>query len=201
MSEAAWRTDAANGQEDEVLLWVRFYKGALKNAAKTLEMGRPIFDEVPFVKVHIPGDKTVSIDRPAWIDDDEYNPNPNADNVRFARQWEAFQLGKNPDGASGTPLSEWSAMPRNVVEELASSKITTLEQLAGLTDSGAEKLMGSMAWRQKARDAVAISRNEAPVQKLRAELEAKGDEVEELRRLVKEQGERLDSMTKTKTKT
>ena len=55
--------------------------------------------DVPFVRIHIPGDKTTVIDQPVREDHKE----------RFVRQWLYFQM-KNNEGAEvyGTALTKWN---------------------------------------------------------------------------------------------
>lgn len=192
MASAVWAADAAQGAapaQDDARLWVRFHMGALEDAAATKEAGFPKFREVPFIQIAVPGDRSTFIDRPVWDDEN----NAHSDTQRFPTKWAAFKGGHGEDVTVGTPLSEWPPISRAHVEELAYWKIRTVEQLAGLADSNAQKFMGSLALRQKARDWLDAAKDAAPFAQLRANDEAKGAEIAELRRLLKEQGEKLET--------
>jgi hypothetical protein len=188
-------SDTATSPED-ARLWVRFHMGSIEDPIATKEAGYPKFKDVPFIQIAVPGDKTTLIDRPVWDDEN----NPNSDTQRFPAKWAAFKNGAGTDITVGTPLTEWPAVTRAVVDELAHWKIRTVEQLAGLSDSNAQKFMGSLALRQKARDFLEAAKGAAPVAKLRTELEERDGRIAGLEKMLKEQGEKLDQLAKQKQK-
>lgn len=187
---AAWQTDAHNLMEEELRLVPFFYEGSVKDVPASTAAGRDIFKSVPFVRISVPGDRTIQFDQPALIDEDSINPNPKAHNIRFPRHWDAFKRNMSQEGTIGTPLRE-TAFARSVVDSLASYSIHTLEQLAEISDAGCEKIMNGHMWRQKARDMIASASGSAAVLRIRAELDAREDENAELRKLIAEQQERL----------
>lgn len=106
------------------------------------------YKDVPFVRIHIPGDKTTIIDQPVREDHKE----------RFVRQWLYFQM-KNNEGAEvyGTMLSKWNAdepkeFDKFQMEELQILKYQTVEQVSTSTDSQLQRIgMSGFALRDKAR--------------------------------------------------
>jgi len=106
------------------------------------------YKDVPFVRIHIPGDKTTVIDQPVREDHKE----------RFVRQWLYFQMKSN-EGAEvyGTMLSKWNAdepkeFDKFQMEELQILKYQTVEQVATSTDSQLQRVgMSGFALRDKAR--------------------------------------------------
>lgn len=106
------------------------------------------YKDVPFVRIHIPGDKTTVIDQPVREDHKE----------RFVRQWLYFQM-KNNEGAEvyGTMLSKWNAddpkeFDKFQMEELQILKYQTVEQVSTSTDAQLQRVgMSGFALRDKAR--------------------------------------------------
>lgn len=114
-------------------LFVVFYMGALQNDGKTIEQGRPIFDDVECVRIIIPGDTKSVVDRPATPQD----------KARFTKQYTLFRQGRNEDEqVSGTRLSEWPLLTRAQVAEFHFLNIKTVEQLADVRDDVCSKVPG-----------------------------------------------------------
>jgi hypothetical protein len=140
-------------------LFVRFGLHPRHDEAKSLEEGRPIFEEVEYVEIMVPGDKSNTIHRPVTA----------ADRNRFRAQYQAWKSGADQDAATGTPLSAWPAVTSAQVAELAHFNCRTVEQLATMSDSNLQGVGPILALRQKARDFIEAAKGTAPVQKLRAE--------------------------------
>lgn len=120
-------------------LYVKFYMGVKKDKKASLEAGRPIFKDVPFVQIMAPGNKDSIIDRPA---DD-------MDKARFAEQYKRF-MANQEQTPEGTPLTEWPELTRSQIEEFKYMGVHTVEQLAGMSDGNAQGMMGLQALKQKA---------------------------------------------------
>lgn len=181
-------------------LWVKFYKREVQNEAKSYGYkvvdndgkivhevkgeGRPIFDEVDYVEIVVPGDKTSQADRPAtFCGDPEDLKHPDRvraqcrlherpDQCDVHRFFDEFKLYKDgeKDQTTGTSLKNWPGVPRGVVEELAYFKVYTVEQLAELNDSNAQRFF---AHRERARTYLKTAEKVAVASDLRAELDAK----------------------------
>lgn len=121
-----WVGVANEGKDDCI---AHFHYEAVQNKAKTEQKGRPVFDQIPFVKIRIPGDNTSVVDRKVT----------DADKERWPATWERF-CKKQEQVAEGTPVEHW---PRLTVAQVALLKhlgIPTVEALANVGDSALEKI-------------------------------------------------------------
>jgi len=148
--------DQAQAASDE-RLFVKFYMGTRKNEERSLDAGHPVFDDVPFVRILVPGDKNTVID--TTVDDTHRR--------RFARLWQQFVSNAEQTG-SGMPMSEWPAITRSQCEELKYMNIFTVEQLAELPDVYGGKIMGFNDLKRKAATYLAAAKDSALTQKLSA---------------------------------
>lgn len=159
---------------------------------QTREQGRPIFEMKEYILILIPGDTTSSVFRPAF----------EHDHIRFPEQYLRFKAGQ--EQAIGTPLTEWTQITRAQVDELAFFRISTIEQLAAVSDANCQRFMGLSQLRDKASKYLVHLREEAPMLKVQAELEQRdqqiktqADQIQEMQamlaQLMAERGERQDS--------
>jgi hypothetical protein len=146
---------------DEVLL-VRFYTHPKKNLVKSEQEGRPIFEDTDYIEIMQPGNKDSIVRRPA----------SDRDKDRFAEHYRRYQARQSEDHIEGTLLEEWPAISRAQCEELKFLNIRTVEQLAGLSDSNAQNIMGIQGLKSKAKKYLEVAEKEANAEKF-AELEAK----------------------------
>lgn len=126
-------------------LLVAFRWEKVQNHAKSAEMGRPVFERKPFVRIQHIGDQTTVIDRPIKTDgfDD--------DRRRFPRHWEAFLKNQRPP-PEGTPISVLFPHQPEIVGNLQSQGIQTVDQMAIVNAHGIESIgMGAQEWQNKAR--------------------------------------------------
>lgn len=157
-------------------LYVEFYKEAVHMPAKSAAEGRPIYDEIDFVKIRAPGDRLSSVVQK--VND--------LHKQRFPKQWAQYQNGQT-QAVSGTPLEMWPQMTIGMVASLKAMNITTVEQLAGLSDTNASQIMGNHELRRKAKNFLDAAAGEAVNTKLEAELEKRDNEIA----LLKSQMEQL----------
>ena len=172
--------NAAQGQrfaDDRV--FAQFYMHPKKDETASLKEGRPIFEEVPYIKIMVPGDKDNVVQRPVR----------EQDKMRFPRQWQAFEMNKEQP-MEGTPLTEWAFVSRAQVEELKFFGIRTVEDLANAPDSASQKFMGINALKAKAKVFLEDSKMQAPLDELKAENEALRGELENLKQMMQEQPKR-----------
>jgi hypothetical protein len=94
-------------------------------------------EETDFIRIGIPGDKSVTIDTVA----DETHKR------RFSRKWQAY-VGLQ--SLSGTPIHEWTDIPEPLRNEFAYQGFRFVEQVAGSPDSAFTRIMGGVQWRTKA---------------------------------------------------
>jgi hypothetical protein len=177
MSEEMWAQAVERDQEGENgRVFVQFGLHPRKNEDKSREEGRPIFEDVEYVKIMVPGDLSNIVHRPVQ----------ERDRRRFATQYRAFKSGEE-QRVEGTPLKEWPAISRGQVEELAHFNVRTVEQLAGLADGLIKNIGPIQAIKQKAIDWIAQAKGGAPLDKMRSELAEKDAENALLRKQLEEQ--------------
>jgi len=138
-------------------LSVKFYNKAVQNNFRTEKEGRPIFEDVTFVRITLPGDTNNIIDTFAR---DEHKS-------RFPLQWAHYKNTHGDDQQMiGTPLSSWPLLTTAQAEELKALKFYTVEQIAGASDLQLQKLgmlagMSPYAFRDRAAKYLSIAKNEA----------------------------------------
>ena len=95
-------------------------------------------EEKDFVRIGVPGDKTITIDT---IADENHKR-------RFARQWSAYEGIRN---LNGTSLDEWDEISDSYKRELNYQGFKFVEQLASAPDAAFARMMGGTQLRDKAR--------------------------------------------------
>ena len=126
-------------EEDKKLL-VKFFVKPRPDAVASKEEGRPIFKDVEYIDIKIPGDRTGGICRPATHQDKQ----------RFGEHYKAFKERVAPP-VEGTPLIEWPLITRSLAEELAFHNVKTVEHLVSMSDNNAAKFMGLNGLKAKAK--------------------------------------------------
>lgn len=125
-------------------LFVQFYTKPVMHPLKSTEAGRPIFDEVDYIRIRVPGSQLTCIDTP--VTDANYLQ-------RFGDKYRAWKAGQK-DVMQGTPIESFPFMLSKValIAELKAMGILTVEQLSTLDDGYAMKLMGGMELRKRAKE-------------------------------------------------
>lgn len=164
-------------------LYVVFHMSAVKNGFRSEQEGRPIFDDIPHCRIHVPGDKTTVVDEPVT---DEHK-------MRFPVQWEKFQKGMT-QSPEGTPLEQWPQLTVGQVQEFKALNVLTVEQLAGMADTQAQRFMGGNELRRKAATFLKVAKDSAEAQRLataNAELERRLAEQDDL---IRQMAARIEAM-------
>jgi len=158
-----------HGAGDEALL-VKFFIKPAEDQKASKEAGRPIFHDIEWIDIRIPGNKDNVVCRPLRQRDIE----------RFPRHYAAFKqrIEKGAEAVVGTPLELFPFVTAARVEELKFFNIRTVEQLAATPDSTAGKFMGFHDLKKKAQDFMRASELSAPAAKI-AELEQSNKELRE----------------------
>lgn len=157
--------DSGNNEGDKNLL-VKFFTEAKKDENASMEEGRPIFKDVEYVDIRVAGSRNGHVCRPARPDDKN----------RFPEHYKAFK-NRVEMPTEGTPLVEWAVITRSQAEELAFFNVKTVEQLASMADTQANKFMGMNSLRQKARDWVEEAKAEAPALKMAEDLRERDETI------------------------
>ena len=114
-----WEIFAAeqqNGGRDDCI--PHFYMRAVRNPARSEERGRPVFDEIAYVRVLVPGDRNSVVDRRV----------SDADRARWPDRWAAFEARR--ERPTGTPIEHWPYLTVAGVAELKALEVLTVEQIA-----------------------------------------------------------------------
>lgn len=176
-------------------LYVKFYMGSQLNTEKSNEEGRPCYDDLPCVQIMVPGDKSSKVDRPVRLGFEEKD-----DNNRFAREYNLF-LANKEQVLSGTPLKEWPVISSSQIKELEYFNVFTLEHLAGISDSVAQKFMGANRLRDLAKVFLDKAKDGAPLVQMQAALAKRDEELENIRAQLSEVIDELRDSKKSKRKT
>ena len=139
-TEQAFGGTNARFANDNVLL-VKFYVHPKVNQAKSVEAGRPIYEEVDYVSIMQPGNKDSIIMRPAT----------SIDRNRFPEHYKRYKAREDQEAVDGTPLTEWPGISRSQCEELRYMNCRTVEQLVEMSDSNSQHIMAIGALQEKAR--------------------------------------------------
>ena len=117
-----------NPEEDKYLA-VKFSKKAVHNKFKSDQECRQVFEDVDWINIRIPGDKTTEVSRKVKEEDKE----------RFAFQWNNY-LNREEDKKNGIPLDMLPGITPAQVANLQALKVETVEQLANLHEKGIKNL-------------------------------------------------------------
>src|SRR3990167_6779922 len=151
-------------------LIVEFYNRPVQNNFLSSKEGRPIFEDVIYVKINVPGLKEMQVDTPSRSDHQ----------ARFPRQWQNFINKTQGDAREvGTPLLEWQQLTRSQAEELRGLKFFPIEPIANASDANVNALgmiggMSPYVLREKAK-AFLQAAKDAAVPQHQAEALAKRD--------------------------
>jgi len=178
-NEVAGWTDESFMESNRGKMAVFFHAVQVQNNFLTAQEKRPIFQERIFLKKLVPGDNTLTIDRPMRDQDIEDYP----------VEWARFEQKKEATVA-GTPIDVWTAISETQKAEFKALNIFTIDQFAQLADIVGNKIMGFNDLREKARTFIAASQDSQMFDKIRAEtdkkLQAQDVEMAELRAMIAE---------------
>jgi hypothetical protein len=168
---------------------------AIKNEAKSLHAGRPIYDDLEVCEIRIPGSKNSGV-YPAtavsmWVDNPETGEQTKLTYAeRFARQYQQFKM-QTVQTKSGTPLAHAPFLTEARRAELRAQNIYTVEQLAGIDGQELKNLgHGGREMKNAAEAYIEESNRAAPNLQMQAELEA----LRARNALLEEDTERLKSL-------
>lgn len=151
--------------------FAEFYMEAVEFKAESEKEGRPVFREIPFIRLMSVGDRNNILETKAT---EHYKQ-------RFPREWAAFQ-SREQGALVGTPLSQWPQITKAQVKEAEFFNIKTVEQLAEVNDTALQKIgMGWMELRLKARNYLEAAKGNAAQSAQAAENERLRQEIEALK--------------------
>jgi hypothetical protein len=156
---------SANRQADERLN-VRFTLEPRPDNAKIEATGEQHYRDVEFVTIFIPGDKTLSVHRPVQA----------SDKIRFREKYQHFKQNLSVPTV-GTPLAFWPLVSPAQRQELQYLNCQTVEQLAGMSDTATQSMIGLLTLRTKAQRFLEAQSSQAGANKLTAELAQRDDAI------------------------
>lgn len=106
----------------------RFHMHPVEDPVASAAQGRPIFVQHERVQIIQPGNPNSPV---LAVTDEHRN--------RWPDQYGAFRKGEEVS-IHGTPLEQWSYLPRTAVLELKALDLHTVEQVAGLPDSAIHRI-------------------------------------------------------------
>lgn len=175
LTQMAMEESQRNGYDHDSKLFVAFSLKPHPDKEKSKEEGRPIFTSREYITIMVPGDKNNVISRPVT----------DMERRRFASKYAQFKSGQQQTD-SGTPLETVPWISREQVEELKFFNVRTLEHLADLADTHAQRFMGINALRQKARDHIALAKEQAPALRLQQELRDRDNRIDAMEKQIAE---------------
>jgi hypothetical protein len=148
---------------------VLFYKKSVLDPVVSRERGRPWHRAVDYVKIQQPGERDC-VDRPVRENDDAI--------ARWPHLWNAYQK-QQVQAPNGTPVDLLFPQNPEIPANLHGLGVHTIEQLAGLTEHGAQTIgMGATQWRQKAKEYLAAAAGGGNYHKLQQELDKAHNTIE-----------------------
>ena len=182
--------DYAGATNPDSRLACKFYSRPVKMEFDSQTAGRPIFKDVDYVQIFVPGDSTSILDTPAREDHKK----------RFPLQWAHYQNKHGGDAREiGTPLAQWPRITPAQVEELRALKFYTVEAIAHASDQNIQHI-GMIAGMSPyaLRDHAIRFLNVAAGDSVAASAEAKAKELEEKNKSLEERLAALESMLSAK---
>ena len=158
-------------READKNLLVKFFTKPRQDMAETEKQGRPIYKDVEYVDIKIPGNRNSGACRPAT----------QADKQRFPDHYRAFKDRITEDYIEGTLLAEWPLISRSMAQELTFFHVKTVEQLATMADGQAAKFMGLAGIRQKAKTWLEAAKKDKPLWEMDEKIKAQAAEIEDLK--------------------
>lgn len=179
--QAGWASEAFT-EENRGKLAVFFHTESKRDNYQSTLQNRPVFVEETRITKLVPGDTTLVVTREIRTTEQE------DDRVNYPVEWQRF-LQKKEAVAPGTPIDLWPELKGNQVAELKALHITTIDQLAGLSDGQGQKIMGFNDLRKKARAFLSAASEASMLTQIRGEMEKamaeKDTQISELTAMVK----------------
>jgi hypothetical protein len=161
-----------------------FYWRSVRDDQQSVSQNKPIFKDVPYLRLHPPGERLNIIDRPSTEEDKH----------RFPRQWNQF-VKKQSQIPEGTPLDFLYPNNPAYADMLRGHGIYTIQQLAQLSAHGIDSIgMGAQQAVTKAKTFLQESGDSAALNKLRKEGEEKDRQIKILNDAVAKQKKQIDEL-------
>ncbi len=165
---------------------VVFYRKPHHNPQKSMDAGRPISDDVIYVKIQEPGDRTTVIDRPV----------KEADKQAYVGQWRQF-LENQEQVPEGTPIELYRPYQPSIAANLRGAGVHTIEQCANLSGHAIDSIgMGAQKWSNECKEYLELANRGVGAAKFTKVMEEKDSEIRVLKQqmtMLKAEVERLSA--------
>lgn len=149
-------------------LHVQFRLEPVHQTKSSEDEGRPIYKDIPYIRITFPGDRNKIIDRPVDLHGVGQAP---SDPRRFPRQWAAFQA-QTEQVQDGWAITEWPRISKSQALEFKGLNIHTVEALADIQDGFMDKIgLSAVKLRDAARSDLAQAKDGKEITRLTAENE------------------------------
>lgn len=186
----------AGATNPDARLVAQFYSKPVKMNFESQKQGRPIFADVDYVRIFVPGDATSIMDAPVREDH----------KARFPVQWAHYQNKHGGDAKEiGTPLAQWPRITPAQAEELRALKFYTVESVANASDANIQRIgmiagMSPYKFREHAQRFLQVAEGDSVAQAAEARVKALEEENAKLREEMKAQMEEVRAMMSAQTK-
>jgi len=183
---------------------LRIWRDEAQNNFLSQREGRPIFDEVIYAEIISPGSRDSA---PVLELVRHFAPEMNHPGPMFHSRYddykhfvEDFERKSATDASlAGTPLGEWSEIPRRLAATLRASNIYTVDALAALPDSKLSAVgLDGRVWRAKAEAYLQTAKNAAYATELAGQIDALKAELQASRDREHVMATRLDELEAAK---
>jgi len=128
-------------QAGDEKLAIRFFRKAKQDSESSIRENRPVFMEIDYIQIVVPGDRTSTIVRPVT----------DSDIGRFGKQYEHWKKTNQEEMLNGTPLDAWGILNLAQIEEFRYFGVRTIEHMANLRDDICQKIMEPLSLSRKPR--------------------------------------------------
>lgn len=147
-----------------------FYNKPTPNPGKSVEAGRPIFEDLVYVRIHPPGERLNIVDRPATSNDQR----------RFPVQWNQFKEQRQ-QVPEGTPIDLLYPEHPSIGATLRAAGVHTVEQCAELSGTAIDQMgMGSQRYCNDAQKYLQAANKGVTASTLRHELDERDSQIRTL---------------------
>lgn len=164
---------------------VMFFNKSQHSPVKSTAAGRPVYEDVVFVRIHPPGERLNIIERPANDDDRR----------RFALQWNQF-VQNQQQLPEGTPVDLLYPQHPSVASLLRAHGVHVIEQLANLSAHAIENIgMGAQRYVNDAQRYIESSTKGVDNAKYQRDIEDRDSKIRVLSEQLKGLQDTVDRLT------
>lgn len=152
-------------------VYVEFFMHPVEQKFKSVKEGRPVFQDVPHIRLVTPGDRN---NAPVFIATDEHKN-------KYRQAWKAFENNDHRQ-MIGTPVHMLPGISKSQAVEAEHFNVHTIEQLAEISDSTIMSMgIGFRDLRNRAKAYISASKDRARENELQEKNAALQSQIDELK--------------------